>query len=110
MYISVSCNLPGLVHPTFITNGILVAKAEQPDGSYRRRRGNSVVPRQGREAKLVMVAGPKIRVAKAVDAFVELAEASGYTVAAMLSPNELANTNNLVVALFLLPFPVNLMV
>jgi pyruvate decarboxylase len=35
--------------------------------------------------KPVMVAGPKIRVAKAGDAFVELAEASGYAVAAMPS-------------------------
>nr|CAB3459057.1 unnamed protein product [Digitaria exilis] len=74
VYISVSCNLPGMPHPTFTAEPACLAAAVDATVAFL----DSAV-------KPVMVAGPKLRVAKAGDAFVELASASGYAVAAMPS-------------------------
>ncbi|KAF8402611.1 hypothetical protein HHK36_010700 [Tetracentron sinense] len=82
VYISVCCNLPTIPHPTF---------SRKPVPFF-------LSPRMGLEAaveataqflskamKPVMVGGPKLRVAKACDVFIELADACGYAIAAMPS-------------------------
>lgn len=86
VYISVSCNLPAIPHPTF--------RHEPVPFSLSPRTSNQVGLEAAVEAsveflnkavKPVMVGGPKLRVAKACKAFVELADASGYALAVMPS-------------------------
>nr|CAD1817547.1 unnamed protein product [Ananas comosus var. bracteatus] len=86
VYISISCNLPGIPHPTFsrepvpffltprLSNQMGLEAAVEAAAEFL----NKVV-------KPVMVGGPKIRVAKAGKAFVELADACGYPIAVMPS-------------------------
>ncbi|OAY74814.1 Pyruvate decarboxylase 2 [Ananas comosus] len=74
VYISISCNLPGIPHPTFSREPMGLEAAVEAAAEFL----NKVV-------KPVMVGGPKIRVAKAGKAFVELADACGYPIAVMPS-------------------------
>ncbi|KAJ0088339.1 hypothetical protein Patl1_31381 [Pistacia atlantica] len=82
VYISIGCNLPAIPHPTFSREPVPFALS----------------PKLGLEAaveataeflnkavKPVLVGGPKLRVAQASDAFVELADACGYALAVMPS-------------------------
>ncbi|GAB4831382.1 Pyruvate decarboxylase 1 [Ancistrocladus abbreviatus] len=85
-YISISCNLPGIAHPTFcrdpvpffipsnVSNQLGLEAAVEVAAAFL---NNAVKP--------VLVGGPKLRVAKAQKAFVELADACGYPVAIMPS-------------------------
>ncbi|GAB4833995.1 Pyruvate decarboxylase 3 [Ancistrocladus abbreviatus] len=86
VYISVSCNLAALPHPTF-------SREPVPFSIYPKL-SNKLTLKAAVEAaaeflnkavKPVMVGGPKLRVAKACKAFVELADACGYAVAVMPS-------------------------
>ncbi|KAK9053672.1 hypothetical protein SSX86_024746 [Deinandra increscens subsp. villosa] len=86
VYISISCNLPGLPHPTFIRDPIPF--------SIKNRMSNPTGLEAAVEAaaafldaavKPVLVGGPKLRVAAAMDAFVEFADASGYALSVMPS-------------------------
>ncbi|WOL04617.1 pyruvate decarboxylase 1-like [Canna indica] len=86
VYISISCNLPAIPHPTFsldpvpfflaprLTNHVGLEAAVEATAAFLNK-----------AVKPVMVGGPKIRVAKAKKAFVELADACGYPVAVMPS-------------------------
>ncbi|KAL5730871.1 pyruvate decarboxylase [Ranunculus cassubicifolius] len=86
VYISISCNLPAIPHPSFsrepvpfslsprLTNQLGLEAAVEATVEFL---SNAVKP--------VMVGGPKLRVAKASDAFVELADASGYAMGVMPS-------------------------
>ena len=86
VYMSVSCNLPGLPHPTFATDPVPYLLAPRPSNLTGLAAAvEATVSFLDKAVKPVVVAGPKIRVAKAAAAFVELAEASGYAVAAMPS-------------------------
>ncbi|MCL7024613.1 hypothetical protein MKW94_016385, partial [Papaver nudicaule] len=71
VYISVSCNLSAITHPnhSFGLEAAVEAAAEFLN----------------KAVKPVMVAGPKLRVIKGCDAFLELADACGYPVAVMPS-------------------------
>nr|BAU70033.1 pyruvate decarboxylase [Rosa hybrid cultivar] len=86
VYISISCNLPAIPHPTFgrdpvpffiapkVSNQIGLEAAVEATAAFLNK-----------AVKPVLVGGPKLRVAKAQKAFVELADASGYPMAVMPS-------------------------
>ncbi|KAG0499009.1 hypothetical protein HPP92_003700 [Vanilla planifolia] len=94
VYISISCNLPAVPHPTLI---------REPVPFYISPRSCNVmslgfaveaaVEFLNKAVKPVLVAGPKLRVAKAGGAFANLAEASGYPVAVMPSAKGLVPEN-----------------
>ncbi|XXG39731.1 hypothetical protein AAC387_Pa01g0612 [Persea americana] len=86
VYISISCNLPGIPHPTFSREPVPFVLAPK----LSNRMGLEAAVEATAEfldkaVKPVLVGGPKLRVAKAQEAFVELADASGYPVAMMPS-------------------------
>lgn len=86
VYISVSCNLPGLPHPTFSIEPVpfcLAPKVSNQMGLEAAVEATAAF--LNKAVKPVMVGGPKLRVAKACKAFVELADACGYPVAVMPS-------------------------
>ncbi|GJX92100.1 pyruvate decarboxylase 2 isoform X2 [Tanacetum coccineum] len=86
VYISVSCNLPGIPHPTFCHEPIpfsLVARTSNQAGLEAAV--EAAVAFLDKAVKPVLVGGPKLRVAKATEAFVEFADASGYALSAMPS-------------------------
>nr|ABJ99596.1 pyruvate decarboxylase [Lycoris aurea] len=86
VYISISCNLPGIPHPTFTPEPVPFSLSPRVSNKMGLEAAvEATVAFLNKAVKPVMVGGPKIRVAKAGDAFVELANASGYAVAVMPS-------------------------
>ncbi|GFZ13316.1 thiamine pyrophosphate dependent pyruvate decarboxylase family protein [Actinidia rufa] len=86
VYLSISCNLAGIPHPTFSREPIPFALS--PRLSNRMGLHAAVEATAAfldKAVKPVMVGGPKLRVAKACEAFVELADACGYPLATMPS-------------------------
>ncbi|KAI6698486.1 hypothetical protein NL676_018605 [Syzygium grande] len=86
VYISISCNLPAIPHLTFSREPVpfaLSPKLTNPMGLEAAV--EAAAEFLNKAVKPVMVGGPKLRVAKACDAFVELADASGYARAVMPS-------------------------
>lgn len=86
VYISISCNLPAIPHPTFSREPVpfsLSPKLSNQMGLVAAV--EAAAEFLNKAVKPVMVGGPKLRVAKACDAFVELADSSGYAVAVMPS-------------------------
>ncbi|PPD81287.1 hypothetical protein GOBAR_DD21792 [Gossypium barbadense] len=111
VYISIGCNLPGIPHPTFARDPVpffLAPNTIRKELVLAITRGRGIIcvktipgiayNQLGLEAaveatanflnkavKPVLVGGPKLRVANAKDAFVELADACGYPIAVMPS-------------------------
>ncbi|XBI88488.1 hypothetical protein VPH35_026453 [Triticum aestivum] len=86
VYISVACNLPGVSHPTFFRDPIPYCLAPRQSNQMGLEAAlDATVEFLNKAVKPVMVAGPKLRVAKAAAAFAERADASGYVVATMPS-------------------------
>lgn len=86
VYISISCNLPGIPHPTFARDPVPFFLAPKTSNQLGLEAAVEVAAAfLNRAVKAVIVGGPKLRVAKAQHAFVELADASGYPVAVMPS-------------------------
>lgn len=100
VYLSVSCNLPSLPHPSFKASPIPFIITQQCLKTPRSLYGIGFLQSNqiGLDAALdavdhflsssvkpVLIAGPKIRVAKAKQAFEDFATASGYAVAVMPS-------------------------
>ncbi|KAG7960892.1 hypothetical protein I3843_10G150100 [Carya illinoinensis] len=86
VYISISCNLAGLPHPSFSRESVPFSLA--PKWSNKMGLEAAVEAAAGflnKAVKPVLLGGPKMRVAKACDAFVELADACGYALAVMPS-------------------------
>ncbi|XP_008805886.2 pyruvate decarboxylase 1 [Phoenix dactylifera] len=86
VYISISCNLPGIPHPTFASEPVpffLAPKVSNQMGLEAAVEATAEF--LNKAVKPVLVAGPKLRVAKAQQAFVELANACGYPIAIMPS-------------------------
>ncbi|XP_015079015.1 pyruvate decarboxylase 2 isoform X1 [Solanum pennellii] len=86
VYISVSCNLPATPHPTFSRDPIpffLSPRLSSKKGLEAAV--DAAVAFLSKAVKPVMIGGPKLRVAKACDAFAELADSSGYAMAMMPS-------------------------
>ncbi|VAH25988.1 unnamed protein product [Triticum turgidum subsp. durum] len=81
VYISVSCNLPSVPHPTFSRDPAPYFLAPRMSNQMGLEAAvEATVAFLDKAVKPVMVAGPKLRVAKAGAAFAELADASGYAV------------------------------
>ncbi|KAM0892950.1 hypothetical protein ACQ4PT_025427 [Festuca glaucescens] len=86
VYISVSCNLPGVSHPTFSRDPVPYFLSPRMSNQMGLEAAvEATVQFLDKSVKPVMVAGPKLSVAKAGAAFAELADASGYAVATMPS-------------------------
>ncbi|CAL5060892.1 unnamed protein product [Urochloa decumbens] len=86
VYISVSCNLPGVPHAAFSRDPVPYLLAPRLSNQMGLEAAvAATVAFLDKAVKPVLVAGPKLRVAKAGSALVELADASGYAVAAMPS-------------------------
>ncbi|KAF5471518.1 hypothetical protein F2P56_008305 [Juglans regia] len=86
VYISISCNLAGLPHPSFSREPVPFSLA--PKWSNKMGLEAAVEAAAGllnKAVKPVLLGGPKMRVAKACEAFVELADACGYALAVMPS-------------------------
>ncbi|CAH1436523.1 unnamed protein product [Lactuca virosa] len=86
VYISVSCNLPTISHPTFSREPIPFSLSPKLSNQMGLEAAiEAAAEFLNKAVKPVMVAGPKLRVAKACDEFVELANSCGYPVAVMPS-------------------------
>lgn len=86
VYISISCNLPGIPHPTFSREPVPFCIAPRVSNKMGLEAAvEAAAEFLNKAVKPVIVGGPKLRVAKAGDAFVELADAGGYAVAVMPS-------------------------
>lgn len=102
VYVSVSCNLPSLPHPSFKSSPIPYSITQECDSLHNpgslygigELKSNTMSLEAALDAvdailsasvKPVLIAGPKLRVAKAQHAFENLATASGYAVAVMPS-------------------------
>ncbi|KAG6640229.1 pyruvate decarboxylase 1-like [Carya illinoinensis] len=86
VYISISCNLAGLPHPSFSREPVPFSLAPK----WSNKMGLEAAVEAAAEVlnkavKPVLLGGPKMRVAKACDAFVELADACCYALAVMPS-------------------------
>ncbi|PSS34700.1 Pyruvate decarboxylase [Actinidia chinensis var. chinensis] len=86
VYISISCNLPGLPHPTFCREPVpFVISPRLSNHMGLEAAVEAAAEFLNKAVKPVMVGGPKLRVANASEAFVELADACGYALAVMPS-------------------------
>jgi len=86
VYISVSCNLAAIQHPTFSRQPVPYCLSPRLSNPKSLKAAVDMTAEFLNAAvKPVLVGGPKMRVAKAQSAFVELADASGYAVAVMPS-------------------------
>jgi len=86
VYISISCNLAAVQHPTFSRQPVPYSLSPRLSNPKSLEAAVEVTAEFLNAAvKPVLVGGPKMRVAKAKSAFVELADASGYPVAVMPS-------------------------
>eukprot|EP01018_Ginkgo_biloba_P000836 Gb_33736 [translate_table: standard] len=86
VYISISCNLPGISHPTFSREPVPYSISPRLSNPRSLEAAvETVAEFLNAAVKPVLVGGPKLRVAKAGSAFVELANASGYALAVMPS-------------------------
>ncbi|KAG7618229.1 putative pyruvate decarboxylase [Arabidopsis thaliana] len=86
VYISVSCNLAAIPHHTFSRDPVPFSLAPRLSNKMGLEAAvEATLEFLNKAVKPVMVGGPKLRVAKACDAFVELADASGYALAMMPS-------------------------
>ncbi|GFQ07287.1 pyruvate decarboxylase 1 [Phtheirospermum japonicum] len=86
VYISVSCNLPAIPYPTFNCEPVPFSLSPILSNQMGLEAAvEAAVAFLNKAVKPVMVGGPKLRVAKACNAIVELADASGYALAVMPS-------------------------
>ncbi|XP_019413565.1 PREDICTED: pyruvate decarboxylase 2 isoform X2 [Lupinus angustifolius] len=86
VYISIGCNLPGIPHPTFSRDPVPFALNPRLSNQAGLEAAvEAAAEFLNKAVKPVLVGGPKLRVANANDAFVELADASGYAYAVMPS-------------------------
>lgn len=84
VYISVSCNLAGLSHPTFSRDPVpMFISPRLSNKANLEYAVEAAADFLNKAVKPVMVGGPKIRVAKAREAFAAVADASGYPFAVM---------------------------
>ncbi|KAK7382517.1 hypothetical protein VNO80_01376 [Phaseolus coccineus] len=86
VYISISCNLPGIPHPTFSREPVPFSLSPRLSNKQGLEAAvEAAAEFLNKAVKPVIVGGPKLRVAKACEAFVELADACGYPFAVMPS-------------------------
>ncbi|CAI9097272.1 OLC1v1033658C2 [Oldenlandia corymbosa var. corymbosa] len=86
VYISISCNLPAIPHPTFSREPIPFSLSPRVSNQLGLEAAvEAAAEFLNKAVKPVMVGGPKLRAAKACESFVKLADASGYALAVMPS-------------------------
>ncbi|CAN4084144.1 unnamed protein product [Withania somnifera] len=86
VYISIGCNLPGIPHPTFAREPVPFYLAPKVSNQLGLEAAvEAAAEFLNKSVKPVIVGGPKVRVAKAQKAFVELAESCCYPMAVMPS-------------------------
>ncbi|XP_010279075.1 PREDICTED: pyruvate decarboxylase 1-like [Nelumbo nucifera] len=86
VYISISCNLPAIPHPTFAREPVPFFLAPWMSNQMALEAAvEATADLLNKAVKPIIVGGPKLRVAKAQKAFVELVDACGYPFAAMPS-------------------------
>ncbi|XP_038988349.1 pyruvate decarboxylase 1-like [Phoenix dactylifera] len=86
VYISISCNLPAIPHPTFSREPVPFFLAPRLSNKLGLEAAvEATAEFLNKAVKPVLIGGPKIRVAKACEAFVELADACGYPIAVLPS-------------------------
>ncbi|XP_020235713.1 pyruvate decarboxylase 2 [Cajanus cajan] len=86
VYISIGCNLPGIPHPTFSRDPVPFSLSPRLSNKMGLEAAvEAAAEFLNKAVKPVLVGGPKLRVATASDAFVELADACGYALAVMPS-------------------------
>ncbi|GAA0173312.1 decarboxylase [Lithospermum erythrorhizon] len=86
VYISISCNLPAIPHPTFSREPIPFSISPRLSNKKGLEAAvDAAAAFLNKAVKPVLVGGPKLRVSKASSSFVELANASGYPIATMPS-------------------------
>ncbi|KAI5005136.1 hypothetical protein ZWY2020_032379 [Hordeum vulgare] len=86
VYISISCDLPSILHPTFSRHPVPFFLSPRLSNQMSLEAAvEAAAAFLNKSAKPVLVAGAKMRVAKARKAFLELADACGYPFAAMPS-------------------------
>ncbi|KAF7845311.1 pyruvate decarboxylase 2 [Senna tora] len=95
VYISISCNLPGIPHPTFSREPVPFSLSPKLSNQMGLEAAvEAAAEFLNKAVKPVLVGGPKLRVAKACEAFVELADACGYALAVMPSAKGLVPENH----------------
>ncbi|KAK1589308.1 hypothetical protein Q3G72_032619 [Acer saccharum] len=86
VYISISCNLPGIPHPTFSREPIPFSLSPRMSNKMGLEAAvEATAALLNKAVKPVLVGGPNLRVAKACGAFAKLADACGYAFSAMPS-------------------------
>ncbi|PRQ42888.1 putative pyruvate decarboxylase [Rosa chinensis] len=86
VYISIGCNLAGIPHPTFSRDPVPFSLSPKLSNKMGLEAAvEAAAEFLNKAVKPVMVGGPKLRAAHAGDAFVELADASGFALAVMPS-------------------------
>uniref|UniRef100_A0A0C9RLS4 pyruvate decarboxylase n=1 Tax=Wollemia nobilis TaxID=56998 RepID=A0A0C9RLS4_9CONI len=86
VYISISCNLPSIRHPTFSYEPVPFSLSPRLSNPNSLEAAVEMTAQFLNAAvKPVLVGGPKLRVAKAKDAFAGLVDATGYAYAVMPS-------------------------
>ncbi|KAA8517753.1 hypothetical protein F0562_015242 [Nyssa sinensis] len=86
VYISIGCNLPAIPHPTFSREPVPFSLSPKLSNQMGLEAAvEATAEFLNKAVKPVMVGGPKLRVAMACEAFVELADACGYALAVMPS-------------------------
>ncbi|CAN7037135.1 unnamed protein product [Brassica oleracea var. botrytis] len=95
VYISISCNLAATPHPTFIRDPVPFSLTPRSSNKMGLEAAvEATLEFLNKAVKPVIVGGVKLRVAKASDAFVDLADASGYAMAVMPSAKGLVPENH----------------
>ncbi|XP_045786218.1 pyruvate decarboxylase 2-like [Trifolium pratense] len=95
VYISISCNLAGVPHPTFSREPVPFSLTPKWSNQIGLEAAvEAAAEFLNKAVKPVLVAGPKIRVAKAGDAFMELADKSAYPFSVMPSAKGLVPENH----------------
>ncbi|XP_015874585.2 pyruvate decarboxylase 2 [Ziziphus jujuba] len=95
VYISISCNLATIPHPSFSREPIPFALSPRLSNKMGLEAAvETTVAFLSKAVKPVLVGGPKLRVAKATKAFAELADACGYAIATMPSAKALVPENH----------------
>ncbi|KAJ3669025.1 hypothetical protein LUZ60_010975 [Juncus effusus] len=95
VYISISCNLAGIPHPTFAVDPVPFFLSPRLSNKMNLEAAvEACADFLNKSVKPVMVGGPKLRSSKAQKAFVQLANASGYPIAVMPSGKGLVPENH----------------
>ncbi|KDP31357.1 hypothetical protein JCGZ_11733 [Jatropha curcas] len=94
VYISISCNLATTPHPSFIPDPIpLIFSSKISNHMALKLAVEATAEILNKARNPVLVAGPRLRVAKACNAFLQLADSCGYAISVMPAAKGLVPEN-----------------